>query len=98
MKPYGAIKLSRQTEAQQTVIGPDVQECATLLKQSIRYAEKVLLELSIYHNQSKKSVAEISIAKCVISDAHKLNRILSGESHPSLHQAVPAHCPRQLLK
>jgi hypothetical protein len=52
------------------VIGPDVQECATLLKQSIRYAEKVLLERSIYHNQSKKSVAEISIAKRVISYAH----------------------------
>ena len=98
MKPYASIQLSRQAKAQQAVIGPYIQEFATFLKQSIRDPKKVLVVLSIYHNQPQESVAEISIAKRVVSYAHKLKRILSGESHPSLHQAMPTQRTRQLLK
>ena len=42
--------------------------------------------------------ARSSEAMCIVSYAYKLKRILSCESHPSLHQAMPTQGTRQLLK
>lgn len=94
MKTYSVLQLFRQTKAQQAVIGTYIQEFATLPKQTVRYAKKVLVVFPIYHNQPEESVAWISIAKGDASYAHKLKRVLSGKSYPSLHQATPTHRPR----
>ena len=77
MKPYAVLQLFRQAKAQQAVIGPYIQEFATLPKQSVRYAKKVLVVFPIYHNQPQESIAHIRVSESVISNPNQLQRIFA---------------------
>ncbi|MEJ0065402.1 MAG: hypothetical protein WDM85_08090 [Caulobacteraceae bacterium] len=78
-------QLRGQAEAQQTVVGPDVQKVAAVRQQGVGDAEEVVVVAAIDRDQPQEAVAHVCVAVGALPDAHELQRILAGKPHPGGH-------------
>src|SRR5215472_10066156 len=80
------------------MIGTDIQEFPTVLQQGVGDTKKILLVVSLNHDQAQESIAHIGVAASIVPYTHQLKRILSREPHPCPHQSMPAQEPWHLLE